>query len=877
MSNNEFMDVRCILLCKAFQANNNPYNLLSQSLKKQWGKSLTQYHTFGEYDKIYSFQIENSKQNLFKNIEENNQILTSCVSDSVFFKTLYLLYPMYGNYTQETENFWSVDEPFFFVSVIHTNHCSTDPDITKKGREHIISKIDNVKKITDKNDKTKYEFKYRVYHSLDLSDYIIVWKTKEPSHVLFAIQYLYEYSELIGYSNTIYGLPFSCFDNLETTKNTVGKTPVSMLIQAVTQSYKKACEMHKNIETVLKKDNPVSSYPTFSLGSDDYLGFYQKVYPSALYDFFSALINEERSEEAIASLNAVLSIEAYSCTSTEEQSNELFVNEFQPALSIKTELKKICHQIKNQCLLIFNEKPNVFNKFYWRKTLTELLVLLDNMSKSAVFDSACFLLLDSIHLFLSFIEYQKKKCVTDEDLICVLNEREKQIETFIREWEQLTNHVVQIDGAFQKTPGYEPLNYNMSENVIEFYNAFAQKTILYFSLFDENYRNQEIAHPSSFVVPKLCRKFKTAQWFCDNRGYDSLLFITIPISQMFETSSNMIALTHEISHYCSNCIRVRERRKENFLLALASLLCSKLGLKSNNTINAAYKTLMTYFEAEKNGYEECYLSDLSCISKKIVFKLLDKTEDLNKLFVIYKNENKIEDIAHLAVQVKRESVHLLGMPKFTNQTNQEYKTSIYDLIDDMLVLFKECYADMMMIYLLSLSPENYLNESFNDLKLLDVNTEYKKVYSKYQRVLIVCEALVATGFWERTTFFNAHIDVNKIKVEQQAFSKEFLNVYFQWINDEYNNQDYSKFLFNKDILWPVIRYLQCCMRAIKNNETDETKNVKKEILEIFNTMSFSSEYNQFSDKFQTLLQENRLNVIKKWQNRENSPYTFGEV
>lgn len=886
----EFMDVRCILLCKSFQGKKSAYNLyweLSNKLSEEIGDSFSQYSIFGEYDGVFSYKIPSSQKPLLKEIENNNKLLAEQMSDSIFFKSLYLIYPANEKYTEETDKFWNTESPFFFVSVIHMDHCCVDLETIKCGREHIIKLIDDKKKEAG----TNWVFRYRVYYSLDLSDYIIVWKTEEPAHVMEAIRYLYENSNFIGYTNTVCALPTQNFDDLEKTKTILGEKKFSMSIQAVAKSYSEARKMHKKIVEEMENKYEIQSKPCFSMGNDDYLGFFHEVLPAALYDLYYILMNDTNFDNAILSINTTLAIDGYSSgnanvdyengpvkkldAKTEESLNN--------AKAIKLELACVCHDIKQEFISLFNENQEVFNRFFWKKTLVELMVLLDNMSKSTVFDSACFLFLDSTHLFLSFIKYLRCKNQTDEELICALKENELHIETFIREWEQLINHVVQIDGAFQKTPGYEPLNYNISQSIVEFHNAFAQKVIQYFSSLDENnLLGERTTCITSFVVPKLCRRFKTIQWFFDNRAMDSLLFITIPVSQMFETFSNMVALTHEISHYVSNDMRRRELRTKTLLLCVASIICSSLKINSNNTIDLAFEMLAEIFNKESHNNYDCYLSDLSSISKRVAFRFLDKVDNLNKLFYCYIKDHMQEygcepsDKTGMAMKIRRISTHLIGVPSSVDSCSFNDFSSIYSLIDDVILLIKEGYADLMMIYVLGLKPEQYLRESFKELLLFNNKNDYKKFYFKYQRVLVVCETLILSGFWSRAQV--EQIEENGLDFDEKYrnICYEFIRVFKEWHENDIEEKNYALLFFDNDVIYAIIRYLQNCMEIIQEREVEsDSVEMRKNIANLFDIMTSKEKEGLFSTSFQNELQENRINVINKWKNKEESPYIFG--
>lgn len=876
MKSEEFMDVYCVLLCKSFQGKQNSrdsYLSLYESLKKEIGETAKQYSVFGEYDGVFSVKIKNKKNSLLKDIESNNRILAKQMSDSIFFKSIYLIYPANEKYTEETDKFWNADSSFFLMSIIHMNYCCANLDVKKSGREYIIRTIDDKKQ----QDDTKWNFRYRVYYSLDLSDYIIVWKTEEPAHVLEAIRHLYETSDLIGYTNTICTLPTANFSNIDNVKKTVGKTHFSMSIQAVAKSYSEAQAFHSSVMESMNGRHKIDSLPSFSMGNDDYFGFFPDVSPAALYDLYDVLINAENFDKAILSLNTTLAIDGYTRYRDNNANVDSIISKFDEAKEFKDKLMNACYHMKEEYLDLFKNNSEVFDCFFWKKTLMELLILLDNMSKSTVFDSACFLFLDSANLFLSFIKYLRNKYSKDEDLICALTENELHIETFIREWEQLINHVVQIDGAFQKTPGYEPLNYNVSESIVEFHNAFAQKLIRYFSSLDrcitDEHRSAKI---SSFVVPKLCRRFKTTQWFYDNRKSDSLLFITIPVDQIFKTFSNMVALTHEICHYCSNDIRNRTCRTDTLLLNLSSLICSYLQIYSNKTVNAAYEIIKSLFEEANEGNYDCYISDLATIAKNIAFRFLDKVDNLNRLFYVYLKDYEeeygepLKDKSALAMKIRRTCMHLISLPNLHSYGDYSDFCSIYSLIDDLILLIKEGYADLMMIYVLSLNPEQYLKESLRELNRLNSKTESKKVFSKYQRVLVVSESLIKRKIWTKEQFITLKSKLNGIDIYD-----DFLEVFISRCENKSGEADYWDFFFNDDILDTIVCYLCNCLNSIDIAEKEQgVAGLRSEISMLFDVMTSGEKEGLFSELFQNELQDNRKQVLDKWFNKEKNPYIF---
>ena len=100
----EKFDVRCVLLCKTFQAKYDVYDKVYSSLKPSIGDSLEYYVSMGEYDGVFTCQI-NSENNLLLEISKKNKTFTENMADSVFFRPLYLIFPR-SDGVNKVDNFW---------------------------------------------------------------------------------------------------------------------------------------------------------------------------------------------------------------------------------------------------------------------------------------------------------------------------------------------------------------------------------------------------------------------------------------------------------------------------------------------------------------------------------------------------------------------------------------------------------------------------------------------------------------------------------------------------------------------------------------------------------------------------------------------------
>lgn len=868
---NEKYNARCILLCKAFQAGKDVYKNLTNSLRNKFGESLKHYVSLGEYDGIYSFEFEND--NLLSEISKHSKVFTENLFDSLFYRPLYLVFPIGSK--NET-NFLETESPFFFVSIIHTNHCSASFEYKETVRDMIIDAVDKGKMINQLN------FKYRVYYSLDLSDYVILWKSSEPVHILKAMQYLHENLEVIGYTNTLCALSEYYLENPQK-RDELGKEEFSITIQAVAKSYNEVCNIHRELVSSMKENHQVDDKPYFTFGNDDYLGFFSDMTPKTFYELHESILQNQGVSKAILSINTTLAIESYNknTNNRELQISDKYKNIISESQKIKDEISKSCHELKDKYIEYFENNSNVVNFCHWRKSISELLVLLDNMSKSTVFDSVCFLFLDSANLFCEYLYYLKDISIDENELSHFLQINELSIETFVREWEQLVDHVVRIDGTFQKTPGYESLNHNISASLVEYHNAFTQKLISYFTLLDKN-QNESLRMPrfASFVVPKACRRFKTAQWFYGNMGFDSLLFITIPTYQMYDSFFIITSLTHEVSHYCSNFVRNRDLRKKNIIKNIACLICGHLQIYSNKAIKECYDILNSLFDESFENDSIYYLVDIKSQLKKNVFCLLDTPKYLQKLLNAFYEDYQRDGCNDktreaIAMTMRRESSYLLGWPSNVMVSSKYETVPLYSEIDDIASFYKEGYADLMMTYVLSLKPYEYIKAASLDMDKLNLPHDTGKLHQRYQRILIVCKAMLESGSWSNDLWIAGKEKLLECKnIKLNRIYKEF---YFAYDAYENNDNELQKFYYSKDILSVIVKYLKQCLVNIKEKESD--KNVIDEKLDIeksFRDMISKGNNSMFSINYQNILQKNRENILEHWKNREKKPFIFGK-
>ena len=150
------------------------------------------------------------------------------------------------------------------------------------------------------------------------------------------------------------------------------------------------------------------------------------------------------------------------------------------------------------------------------------------------------------------------------------------------------------------------------------------------------------------------------------------------------------------------------------------------------------------------------------------------------------------------------------MNKIQNRITETLKyKKVDELVWDIYNYYKEGYADLMMIKLLDLSPQQYLEMFIPEIKGCD--TLDQQAFLLIQRISMV--ASVA---------FNNRFIMFASKDNKQFFCDE-LNRYYNKIRRSNGNLEVANDLnyYNFEVVTFIIRYLKCCLTKFK--ETQEAK------------------------------------------------------
>jgi len=600
----------------------------------------------------------------------------------------------------------------------------------------------------------------------------------------------------------------------------------------------------------------------FVLGNTDHISFFRGVDDQMLCLYLKALtdrIKDKSLIKAITRIETSIGINEdeldynYDCNNQSEK----------PDPEDKLLLNKASEYLIKQMNDILQD-DTVFDLVCapWKHTVLELCNQLRHMSNSCIYDSVCFLLLDSVYLFQKWLEQVpcSWKPETDNAKIILLKRRAKHINNYVHNWMHLTDIVARALGIVAHMPGYSPALYHMSTAILEFCHSFFSITSAFLRKLGDTSITQCRDDIACILIPTQCRRIKTFEDFEEGIDDSKLVNVEIPLELLSNPLKIVTMLTHEAGHrYGLSSLCEREFRWECYAGALA--------------LHVAEDICIDY-KLEK-------IQELAC-------PLPDDT----------KNYRLVMTIERCVKHIKT---------KLSDQLNG------YDInaaAEDLAYLFKESYADLIMIQLLDCDFHTYFENIFlhqpewerlrlgltneEDAWGLDANDRpdiMKEkdainpafVYARLaMRLFVVCKAAekIGLGFAPSWSDYQSENPDNE---DDQKHLREHIDIMqknYEIVVQAHVSLDQSdENFFNPVVLMSCIRYLIKCGKTInetfenaQEKEKDELKEIRDYFFSVKNKTCF------FQKPYYDLVHKNRQRVLKLINPDDGSPkgkYCFG--
>ena len=596
-------DVRAFVLCKSSLSSGHFLECFAKDPDTE--KEREGYRSYAalgsQADSIQSFELnKSSKLSLLQTVFNANNSLANQLDGTVFANPQYVIYH-YNEGTREAvhlKEFWNTeqdkpDDNFFFMTTY--NLCA--PNVSNEERTRLRNELRD--KICEYRDDIGGTYRYLVYDSLDLlNDFVVFWKSAYVRPVLETLNRCYLFSNRhLGHTRTIFavdsrklrdGARFELLLNHIGAPTNETNTSIAsidnMTVHAVSNDYN-ALKRVKEELLKLEEENITRSDEKgkhcFVLGNTNHISFFHGVDDRLLCMYLKRLL--ELAESGKLS-EATVRIETNIGIDEDELSGDQNSIE-KPIPSDKILLNRATDYLIEKMGTILRDE-RVFDEVCapWKHTVLELCNQLRHMSDSCIYDSVCFLLLDSVYLFQKWLEqrpYQalQENMIDDAKAILLLRQAQH-INNYVHNWMHLTDIIARALGVVAHMPGYSPALYHMSTAILEFCHSFFCVTATYLRKLGDTKITDCEDDIACILIPTQCRRIKTFEDFEEGIDDSKLVNVEVPLELLSNPLKIVTMLTHEAGHrYGLSDLCQRECRWDCYAGALALVVAGAIGEK----------------------------------------------------------------------------------------------------------------------------------------------------------------------------------------------------------------------------------------------------------------------------------------------------------
>lgn len=292
--------------------------------------------------------------------------------------------------------------------------------------------------------------------------------------------------------------------------------------------------------------------------------------------------------------------------------------------------------------------------------------------------------------------------------------QETDIRLFLNGWDILANDVTQLEGQLVQSPEVQSSRYYTPVTLMAFYMALLHEynTLLLEINGDKNRQN---------FIPLVTHDIQPrANTRCildtgNGAGADSYqgsipLLVSLPVSLMYHPFDVSVILCHEMSHYSGDATRLREERLDHILFTCAGRIAAAWQLDGRSAyplcdggslavVRSIFAKLQTGYKKRcqnKNAGNGWYISQIRDILPSVLKQVYLSQDLQSSLLCRYLKEDALQ---RTFVQYAK---------TFTPMVQLKVAGELTSRLHDLLLLYRECYADLAAVLCLGLSKKEYL-------------------------------------------------------------------------------------------------------------------------------------------------------------------------
>lgn len=410
--------------------------------------------------------------------------------------------------------------------------------------------------------------------------------------------------------------------------------------------------------------------------------------------------------------------------------------------------------------------------------------------------------------------------------------QEAEIGEFLNSWDILENDISRMEGQLSQKPELLSGRYYTPATLLAFYTAMLFKCndlLLIINQDDDRgyvpliiYNVEPRASTHCILDPS---KDDPANAY---KGKTPLL-VSLPVSMLYRPMETVIVLCHELSHYTGTSTRFRRARYKHVLASCAELISIAWmmdGQKDFPLIRNGHKSILNdlikkldqLYPKPHREYTQYYIKELDQNLFEVLLQVFYDEEFHSELTQRYL---LVRDVQRCVFQYAR-----------SVDARQQYKQlrTIQRRVKNILLLYRECYADLMAILILNLCPEDYLlNIFYRETRYIEEMTSGRSE-DRIQELQLQAALVLRASKKEFTP------SGLKILSEQQSkWLQDWKNAinYYQGVfpeNKDIMKQDQSGIIMYQGEYTNLLDYLADCKKAVEERCNDPEIRNKRELL-----------------------------------------------
>lgn len=639
------------------------------------------YISIGYFDTLQICPLKTEKQNEWlKEAYAKDIALSNGLTESFFFKTVHCA--ALDSEDNDVEQFMQKQAPYLFVTFLQ-GRCTT----TKTWENNVLSYLKN--EIGKSAGGGEDGVSYAVYRPLALCDMVILWKSDRILPILQKIQRVY-YAPMVG---DMHSIPAILKEEILSARllpeETIPRVTVRYLVRNAYEAYRYFASQY-----------PTENHPLFTVGIEDITSVFDHLTTAQLKEMLAKRLTDQEHLEQFNKAFAECEMH-FGDTLREGQKNpDADTGLYDYCRELQEKFQTIREKLEEQRLIDSMDGP-------WLKAASEFYYALSSLSYNILADGFCYLVLGAAAVFCKKLEALAAK--PDSGQL-------RKIQRFIRGWGTLMEQVLRNDGKFSQQPSFTPPPLcDVPANLLEFYLAFT----CFASEIMQNSSDAACEFPL-LLVPKLCRRIKVESVFDDPPPCSRLLYVDIPISLLYDPYIVLSHLTHEISHFAGDDWRLREIRAEKYYEIWVTELAAELGFEKERTKHKIKEEIALPTDSSR-----LYLEDLSgYMQYQLQTALSDETVIQRWLEAEY---GEHDFVGHCKLVQSMNQITQMKQSLYDYMV--EPPGQFFDIMREFHTLFRECYADIVAVYLLQLDLNEYLGLASQEIELYD--RTYKRRGEQY--------------------------------------------------------------------------------------------------------------------------------------------------